>query len=108
MDDVNFADADFVAAGSALLGADFAGDDDAGFLGETLEGGKGFGIFFEGADALNDAGAVAKDGEEEFAGFAKVVEPAANGDFLGVLFACVFNGNDSHGEVFCCRFKRTV
>ena len=101
LDDLNFADADFVAAGSALLGADFAGDDDAGFLREALEGFEGFGIFFQGADALNDAGAVAKNGEEQFAGFANIVEPAANGDFLAVVLACVFNRDNGHGVVLC-------
>ena len=108
LDDLDFADADFVAAGGALLGVDFAGDDDAGFLGEAFEGLEGFGIFFQGADALNDAGAVAKDGEEEFAGFAEIVEPAADGDFLGVVLACEFDGDYGHGEVLCCEFKRTV
>src|SRR5271157_5362116 len=102
LDDVDFADADFVAAGGALLGADFAGDNDAGFLGETFEGLERFGIFFQGADALNDAGTVAKDRKEELAGFAEVVEPAANGDFLAVVLACVFNGDDGHGEVLWC------
>jgi hypothetical protein len=74
--DVDFADADFVAAGSALLGADLSGDDDAGFVREAFEGGEGGRIFFQRDNTLDDAGAVAKDGEQQLAGFAQVVEPA--------------------------------
>ena len=65
------------------------GDDDAGFLRETFQGFKGFRIFLQRADALDDARAVAKNGEEKLAGFAKVIEPAANRDFLPVVFACI-------------------
>ena len=101
LDDLNFTDADFVAAGSALLGADFASDDDAGFLRQALESFEGFGIFLQGADALNDAGAVTENGEHQLAGFANIVEPAADGDFLAVVLTCVFNRDNGHGVVLC-------
>ena len=70
LQDLDFGDADFVAAGGALLGADFSGDDDAGFLREAFQCGEGVGTFFERDDALDDAGAVAKNREEQLAGFA--------------------------------------
>src|SRR5580704_17011054 len=75
LQDLDFGDADFVAAGSALFSANFSCDDDAGFLREAFESGEGVGTFFERDDALDDAGAVAKDREEELAGFALIVEP---------------------------------
>ena len=43
-------------------------------------------------DALDDAGAVAKDGEQQLAGFAEIVEPAADGDRLAVEFADFCDG----------------
>ena len=43
--DLDVGDADFVAAGGALFGADFTGDDDAGFLREAFKSGEGIGIF---------------------------------------------------------------
>jgi hypothetical protein len=96
LDDLDLRDADLVAAGSALLGANFAGDDDAGFLGEALEGVKGVGRLFQRADTLDHAGSVAKDGKKELAGFAKIVEPALDGDFLAVVLACLFDDDDGH------------
>jgi hypothetical protein len=82
-----------------LLGADFSGDDDARFLREAFECGESVGAFLEGDDALNDAGAVAKDREEELAGFAEIVEPALNCDFLRVVLAGVFDVDRRHGTV---------
>ena len=38
LDDLQVFDVEFEAAGSALVGADLAGDDDAGLLGEAFEG----------------------------------------------------------------------
>ena len=77
LQDFDFGDADFVAARGALFGANFSGDDDAGFLREALECGEGVGTFFERDDALDDAGAVAENRKEQLAGFALIVEPAA-------------------------------
>ena len=97
LQDFDFGDADFVAAGGALLGANFSGDDDAGFLREAFQRGEGVGAFFERNDALNNAGAVAENREEQLAGFALIVEPAADGDFLRVVFAGVFDVDRGHG-----------
>ncbi len=100
LDDLDFGDAHFEAAGGALLGADFSSDDDAGFLRETFQRFKGFGIFLERADALDDSRTVAKNREHQFAGFAEIVEPAANRYFLPVVLACLFDSDDSHGQLF--------
>src|SRR5271165_625786 len=98
LDDLDFGNANFVAAGGALLGADFAGDDDTGFLGEAFESCEGFGIFLQRANTLDNARAIAKDGEDELARFANVVEPAADRDFLSVVFASVFNRDHGHRD----------
>ena len=66
-----------------------------GFLGEGLEGVEdvlGDGGF--GDDALDGAGAVAEDGEEELAGLAQVVEPAAEGDGLADVLLEVGDGGE--------------
>ena len=79
-------DIELVAAGGALVGADAAGDDDAGLLGEVLCGLPDFrrdgGL---GHDALHGARAIAKDGEEQLAGGAHVVEPAVQDDGLAFM-----------------------
>ena len=81
LEDFDVLDVELEAAGGALVGADFGGDDDAGLLREGLDAvedlGRDGGL---GDDALDGAGAVAEDGEEELAGLAHVVEPAAEGD----------------------------
>ena len=100
LENLDFGNAHFKAAGRALFGPNFAGDDDAGFLRQTFQRFKGFGIFLERADALNDTGAVAKDGEHQFAGFTQVIKPAADGDFLAVVLAGLFDGNNSHSSIF--------
>jgi hypothetical protein len=100
LDDLDSADADFVAAGSALFSADFAGDDDARLLREALKRFKSFRTLFERADALDDAGAIAKDGEEQLTGFAQIVEPPTQCDFLAVVLASLFDGNDGQSERF--------
>ena len=82
------ADVDLVSAGGALVGANFAGDDHAGFLRQALDRLEQFGRDgLLGDDALNDAAAVAKDGKQQFAALAQVVEPAANGDGLAFMLA---------------------
>ena len=88
-------DIEFIAAGGALIGADFAFDDDARFLGEAFDGVENFGRDGVFRDySLNDAGAVAKLREEELAAFAEVVEPSADGDGLAFVFADFCNGAD--------------
>jgi hypothetical protein len=98
--DLDVRDIEFVAAGRALVGANFSFDDDAGFLGEALQGAESFRILLESANALNDASAIAKDGEEQLAGFAKVVEPTTKGDFLPVMISRLIDRDDGHGRVF--------
>ena len=81
-------DIHLIAARSAFVGAHLAGDDHAGLLGQALDRIEEFGrdgIF--GDHALDDAAAVAKDGEEQFAALAQVVEPATNGDSLAFMLA---------------------
>ncbi len=88
LDDFDVFDVELEAAGGALVGADFAGDDEAGFLGQAFEGGEDFrGDGFDVGYALDRAGAVAEDGEDELAGFAGVVEPSAEGDGLVFVLA---------------------
>ena len=50
-----------------------------------------------GDDALDGSGAVAEDGEEEFAGGAEIVEPAAESDGLAFVAADVGDGGDGGG-----------
>jgi len=50
-----------------------------------------------GDDALDGAGAVAEDGEEELAGGAEIVEPAAKGDGVAFVLADVGDGGDGGG-----------
>ena len=86
---------ELVAAGGAAVGADFAGDGEAGFEGECFEGVEDFfGDGGFGDDALDGAGAVAEDGEEELAGGAEVVEPAAEGDGLAFVLGEGGDGGD--------------
>ena len=47
--------------------------------------------------ALDGSGAVAKDGEEQLAAFAEVVEPAAEGDGLAFVLAESGDGGDGGG-----------
>ncbi len=86
LEDLDVFDVELEAGGGAAVGADFAGDDEAGFEGEVFEGVEDFfGDGGFGDDALDGAGAVAEDGEEELARGAEVVEPAAEGDGLAFV-----------------------
>src|SRR5437868_9661930 len=72
-------DIEFVSAWGALVGADFAFDDNAGLLREAFNGVEYLrrnSVFRH--DALNDAGAVAELREQKFAALAQVVKPSAN------------------------------
>ena len=60
---------------------------------DGLEDFGGYGGF--GDDALDGAGAVAKDGEQQLAARAQVVEPAAQGDGLAFVLA---EGGDGGGN----------
>ena len=66
----DFRDAHFESARSALFGANFSGDDDAGFLRQTFQRSEGLGTFFQRANALDDASAVTENRKEQLAGFA--------------------------------------
>ena len=95
LDDLEVFNVELVAAGGALVGADFAGDDDAGFLGEAFEGLEDLGgDALDVGHALDGAGAVAKDGEEQLAALAEVVEPSAEGDGLAFMLADGGDGGD--------------
>ncbi len=93
--------------GSAGVGADFAGDGEAGFEGEVLQGLEDFfGDGGFGDDALDGAGAVAEDGEEKLARGAEVVEPAAEGD--GLAFVGGEGGYGGEGCRGCYRHETKV
>ena len=101
--DLHVRDIEFVSAVRALVGADFAFDDHTGFLGESLDRFEDFGR--DGVlrhNALNDAGAVAKMREQQFAALAQVVEPAADGDGLAFVLA------DFGDRSYRCRHKGIV
>src|SRR5258708_20667288 len=89
--DLDVRHVEFIAAGSALISADFALDDDAGFLGESFDSVEDFGGDGVLRDyALDDARAITKLREKELAAFAEVVEPSANGArlaFVGAAFS---------------------
>ncbi len=104
LDDLDFGDANFVPAGCAFLRANFAGNDNAGFLRETLQRLERLGIFLERANTLDNAGAVAKNREEQFARFPKVIEPALERDFLSVVLASLLDGDRGN----LTRFIRNV
>ena len=97
--DLDVRDIEFIAAGGALIGADLAFDDDAGFLREAFDGVEDFGRDSVFRDyALDDAAAVAELGKEEFAAFAEVVKPSANSDGLAFVFADFCNRADGCGH----------
>src|SRR5215472_3019703 len=97
LDHADVADVNFVTARSAQFGLNFAGDNNAGLLRETFEVLEGLRLLFERDYTLNDAGAVAKNREEELAGLAEVVEPAANFHALACELAGLFDGDGGRG-----------
>jgi hypothetical protein len=95
LNDLKVFDIELEAAGSALVGADLAGDDDAGLLSEAFEGLEDRGRdAFDVGDALDGSGAVTKDGKEQLAALAEVVKPAAEGD--GLAFMLAESGDGGH------------
>jgi hypothetical protein len=99
LDDLEIEDIELISARRPLVGTDFAGDDDARLLGEAFQGIEdgGRNALYVG-DALDGAGAVAKDGEEELAALAEVVEPAAECD--GLAFMLAEGGDGGYGGGF--------
>ena len=93
---------ELVAPRRALVGADLPFDDDARFLRQTLDGLKNLGrdrAFRH--DSLNQAGAVAKNGEQQLPTLAQVVEPAPNGYGLAFVSANFSDGRDGGGHKLC-------
>ena len=104
LDDFDVFDIDLVTGGGAAVGTDLASDDDARFEGEIFECLEDlFGNGGLGDDALDGSGAVAEDGEEQLAGGAQVVEPAAQGD--GLTFVGGEGGDGGYGRSGCAHFS---
>ena len=83
------------AARGALVGADLAGDNHARLLRQAFERFKHRGRnALHVRHALHGPGAVAKDGEQQLAALAQVVEPSAQGDGLAFMLAEGGNGGD--------------
>jgi hypothetical protein len=96
LDNLEVFNVELEAAGGSLVGTDAAGDDDRRLLGEAFEGFEDDGWdAFDVRYALNCAGTVAKDGEEQLAALAEVVEPAAKGD--GLAFMPAERGDGNYG-----------
>ena len=82
------ADVEFVPPGRALVGADLAFDDDTRFLGQTLdrvEHLRGNGVLRD--HTLDEPAAVPEDRKQQFPALAQVVQPAADGDTMAVVFS---------------------
>src|SRR5437773_6901191 len=115
LDDLNVGNIKFVAPWSALIRSDFAFNDDAGFLGETLHCIEHFrrDCAF-GNHALDHATAITEYREKKFAAFAEIVEPAADGDGLAFMLAdfsdcsdrCHYLGDFHRREKQIPRFSR--
>ena len=114
LDNFGGADLNFKPAGRARLGLNFSSNDDARLLRETFKCVERGGIFFLGDDALDHAGAVAKNREEQLAGFTQVVKPSANRDAASGVLAGLFDGDDGRsggsflGHEFVCRVQERV
>ena len=80
------------------------GDDDARLLRQPAQRFEGLGLLFLRDHALQNAGAVAKDGEEQLARFAQVVKPALHRHFFAGVLPGVFDvhygrlGHDAHSR----------
>ena len=98
LDDLNVFDIELEAAGGALVGADLAGDDDGRLLREAFERLEDCGRnALDVGDALHGSGAVAKDGKQQLAALAEVIEPSAQGDGLAFMLAESGDGGDGSG-----------
>src|SRR5215469_7278280 len=77
LNDLDAFDLHLVAAGSTLVGANLSADDHAGFLGQALNRLPDLRRDLGPHDhALNQAGSVTEDGEQQLAALSQVVEPA--------------------------------
>ncbi len=107
LDDLDVFDIELEAAGGAFVGADFAGDDDAGLLRQAFECLEDRGRHaLDVGHALHGAGAIAKDGKQQLAAFARVVEPSVKSDGLAFKLAERGDGGVRGGgfRCFCCRW----
>ncbi len=103
LDDLHIFDVEFESAGRALVGADFARDNDRRLLSEAFERFEdGRGNALHVGYALNRTGAVAKDGKEQFAALAQVVKPSAQGDRLAFVLAQGGDGGYGSGDFRGC------
>src|SRR5579864_5174595 len=93
LQDFHIAYIQLVAARGTLVRAYFAGNYHARFVSKVLERVKNFRRHLVlRHNALNHAGAIAKDGKDELAAFALVVQPAPNGNGLAVMPANIRDG----------------
>ena len=84
---------ELVAAGSALIGANLAFDNDTRFLGQSLHRIENFSrnsVLRQ--HPLNYAGAVAKNREQQLAALAQVVEPPAKRNGLAFVLSNLRDG----------------
>ena len=99
LDNLNLLDIQLKPALRPLIRADLAGDDDTRFLRKPLQGLEYFrrdtGLM---GNSLDRSGPVAKDREEQFAAFAHVVKPAAQGDGLALVRADFANCGNGRGD----------
>ena len=82
------------AARGPLVGADFASNNHGGFLREVsgrLKNFRRYGIF--GDYTLNQARAIAEDGEQKLARGAQVVKPAKQRHFLTIKLGNLFDAD---------------
>ena len=94
--DFDRGDLDFEPAGRALIGMNAACDDHARFLRQPAQAFERRRLVFQRNDALDRSRAVAKNREKQFPGFAQIVQPAAQSDFLPVVFPHILNGDYRH------------
>ena len=98
--DLDIGDVEFESAVRALVGANFAFNDNAGFLRQCfyrIEDFRSDRIL--GNNALDNARTVAELGKKQLPALAQIVEPAANGDRLAFMLADFGDGGDrSHKE----------
>ncbi len=102
LDDLDVFNIELKAARGALVGADLAGDDDRRLLREAFEGLEDCRRHaLDVRDALHGSRAVAKDGKQQLAALAEVVEPSAQRD--GLAFVLAESGDGGNRSGWSCR-----
>ena len=97
--DLDLRHSDFESARRTFFSTDLPGNDDARFLRQPAQRRERLRLLFLRDDALQQARAVAKNREQQLAGLALVVQPAADGDFLILMFGDAIDGDDGHSVV---------